>query len=614
VDKNSVIGLLLIGLLVIGYSIYMQPNEQEIAAMKHQRDSVEAAHKAIADSLQKTEVQQQTLTATDSVIDNDSVRAEQLHQQLDVFASAAEGKEEFTVLENDFFKVNLATRGGKVHSVELKKYKDHLQNPVILMQDDSSVFELKLPVNNRVISTNRLFFVPVSSSARSATLRLSGGENRFVEYIYSLGEKDYTLNCSIRMHGMNELLPENTTNIELDWKQHLKPYEKSAENERKASTIYYRFPDEDVDYISYGSDKQESLKSKVKWISFKQQFFTSVLMAETTFESPTRIETQSPAGSHDMVKYMSAEFTLPFSRKSDERFNMQFYFGPNHYQTLKQSGIGLERQIQLGWGIFGWVNRFLVIPIFNFLNGMNLNFGLIILILTIIIRVLLLPLTYTSFLSQAKMKVLKPEVDEINAKFPDEPLKKQQEQMALYRRAGVNPLGGCIPGLLQMPILIAMFSFFPSSIELRHESFLWASDLSTYDSIWDFGKLPIINSIYGDHVSLFTLLMTLSTLLFTKLNMQMTSATNPQMKWMMYLMPVFFLGIFNNYSAGLSYYYFLSNMFGLGQQYLFKSFVDEDEIHRKLQENKKRPAKQQEKSSFQKRLEKMAKERGYKPR
>jgi YidC/Oxa1 family membrane protein insertase len=592
----------------------MQPSEEDLAAMKRQRDSVEAAQRVITDSLQKNQVQQLPMSAVDTVLENDSAKAERMRQQLDVFASSAEGKEEFIYLENNLVKVQLSTRGGKVHLVELKKYKDHVQKPVVLMRDDSSVFELKLPVNNRIISTNQLFFTPVSASAKIATMRLSGGENRFVEYVYSLGERDYTVNCSIRMQGMNELLPENTTNIELDWKQRLKSYEKSAENESKASTIYYRFPDEDVDYISYGSDEQQSLKSKVKWVAFKQQFFTSVLMAEGTFESPTRIETQPGAGTHENVKYMSAEFTLPFNRKSDERFNMQFYFGPNHYQTLKKLNLGLEHQIQLGWGIFGWVNRFLVIPIFNFLNGFNLNFGLIILILTVIIRILLLPLTYTSFLSQAKMKVLKPEVDEINAKFPDEPLKKQQEQMALYRRAGVNPLGGCIPGLLQMPILIAMFSFFPSSIELRHQSFLWASDLSTYDSIWDFGKLPIINYVYGDHVSLFTLLMTLSTLLFTKLNMQMTSATNPQMKWMMYLMPVLFLGIFNNYSAGLSYYYFLSNMFGLGQQYLFKAFVDEDEIHRKLQENKKRPAKQQKKSGFQERLEKMAKERGYKPR
>jgi YidC/Oxa1 family membrane protein insertase len=282
---------------------------------------------------------------------------------------------------------------------------------------------------------------------------------------------------------------------------------------------------------------------------------------------------------------------------------MHFYFGPNHYQILKSQGHNLEKQIPLGWGIFGWVNRFIVIPIFNFLNGFNWSYGIIILILTIAIKLLLLPLTFKAYLSQAKMKVLKPEVDEIQGKFKEEPMKLQQEMMGLYRKAGVSPLGGCLPMLLQMPILIAMFRFFPQSIELRQQSFLWATDLSTYDSILD---LSFTIPFYGDHVSLFTLLMTVSTLLITKVNSSSQMA-NPQMKWMMYLMPIIFLGVFNSYSAGLSYYYFLANMISIGQQYLFKSFVNEDEIHRKIQENKKKPTK---KSKFQQRLEKMAKDKG----
>lgn len=287
---------------------------------------------------------------------------------------------------------------------------------------------------------------------------------------------------------------------------------------------------------------------------------------------------------------------------------MQFYIGPNHYQLLKRSGYHLEKQIPLGWGIFGWVNRFIVIPIFNFLNSFNWSYGIIILILTIAIKIMLMPFTFKAYLSQAKMKVLKPEIEEIQGKFKEEPMKMQQEMMGLYRKAGVNPMGGCLPILLQLPILIAMFRFFPQSIELRQESFLWAKDLSRYDSILD---LPFNIPFYGSHVSLFTLLMTVSTLLITKVNSQ-TTMTNPQMKWMMYLMPVVFLGVFNNYSAGLSYYYFLANMISIGQQYLFKSFVNEDEIHRKIQENKKRP-QSQTKSKFQQRLEQMAKERGYKP-
>ena len=309
------------------------------------------------------------------------------------------------------------------------------------------------------------------------------------------------------------------------------------------------------------------------------------------------------------VKTLSATFSLPYDRKPSQSYGMRFYFGPNHYQTLKKiDDLNLEKLIPLGWGIFGWVNRFLVIPTFNFLDSFNINYGIIILLLTILVRILILPLTYGSFKSQAKMKVLAPEMAEINEKFKDDAMKKQQEVMSLYRKAGVNPLGGCIPGLLQLPILIAMFRFFPSSIELRQQSFLWATDLSTYDSILN---LPFTIPFYGDHVSLFTLLMTVSTLIYTRMNMQMTAATNPQMKWMMYLMPIMFLGFFNNYSAGLSYYYFLSNIIGFGQQYLFKAFLDENKIHAQIQENKKKPVK---KSSFQQRLEQMSKEKGQLPK
>ncbi len=614
-DRNSVIGLILIGLLVIGYSIYMQPGPAEIAAMKHQRDSVAAVQKTMADSIRKVESTHQPVVQEDTLsMLNDSAKAERLHQQLDVFAAAGQGKEEFVTVENSLMKIVFSTRGGKVHSVELKKYKDYLGKPVVLAAGDSSVFELQLSVNNRIISTNDLYFTPLVASERrgnteekTVTMRLGAGENRYIEYAYSFGPQDYTVNCQLRLANMNGLLPENTSSVELDWKQHLKRYEKNINNERATSSIFYRFTDEEVDNLSYGRDGDESLKTKVKWVAFKQQFFTSVLIADDAFDAPTQVQAQKSIMPDDVMN-MSAAFTIPFLHKNDEQFGMKFYFGPTHYQTLKKMQLGLEKQIKLGWAIFGWVNRFLVIPIFNFLDSLNINYGIIILILTIVVRILLLPLTYTSFLSQAKMRVLKPEIDEISAKYPDDPMKKQQEQMAFYRKAGVNPLGGCIPGLLQLPILIAMLNFFPSSIELRQESFLWAKDLSTYDSILD---LPFHIPFYGSHVSLFTLLMTASTLLFTKLNMQMTSAANPQMKWMMYLMPLMFLGFFNSYSAGLSYYYFLSNMFGLGQQYLFRYFIDEEKIHRKLQENKKRP---QTKSNFQKRLEKMARDRGYKPK
>ncbi len=614
-DRNSVIGIVLIGIIVIAYSIFTQPSAEERLALQHQQDSIAIVIKAREqEKASAVALQKSAITDTASLQVNDSAKHEIQKQQLGDFASAAEGSEKVFTLENEFFKVNLTNKGGRIKNVELKKYKTFDGKPVLLMNSDSAFFGLSLSAQNRIINTNNLFFQQETSASNQQTvsLRLNASENKYIEYVYSLDSINYILKFKINVVGLNDVIASNATYISLDWKQPITKQEKSMQSEHAATTVYYRFSgeDEDVDYISETKDEQKPLKTKVKWIAFKQQYFTSVIIADNSFDSPT-VESSTDKTSDHYVKTLSASFALPYDHKQSESYGMRFYIGPNHYQTLKKiDDLHLEKQIPLGWGIFGWVNRFLVIPTFNFLNGFNLNFGIIILLLTILIRIVILPLTYGSFKSQAKMKVLQPEIAELTAKYPDDAMKKQQETMALYRKAGVNPLGGCIPGLLQMPILIAMFRFFPSSIELRGEHFLWAKDLSTYDSILD---LPFKIPFYGDHVSLFTLLMTVSTLLYTRMNMQMTSAANPQMKWMMYLMPIMFLGVFNNYSAGLSYYYFLSNVFGFGQQYLFKAFIDEKAIHLKIQENKKRP-KAQKKSGFQERLEKMAKERGYQPR
>jgi YidC/Oxa1 family membrane protein insertase len=363
-----------------------------------------------------------------------------------------------------------------------------------------------------------------------------------------------------------------------------------------------------VDNISEGSDDSKTFPAKVKWIGLKQQFFTSVIIADNSFDKPTIItESALEKGSSKYIKNLSANISIPFTHTGKESFGMRFYFGPNHYTTLKKYDIELEKQISLGWKIFGWINRFLVIPIFNFLDSFHLNYGIIILILTIILKLLLLPIAYKTVLSSAKMKVLKPEIDEINEKFKyEEPVKKQQATMALYKKAGVNPMAGCIPVLLQMPILLALFRFFPASIELRQQGFLWATDLSTYDTIYNFGfAVPW----YGDHVSLFALLMTVSTLLYTWSNSQLMGTQNqmPGMKWMMYLMPIMFLGFMNSYSAGLSWYYFLSNMITFGQTWVMQKYViDHDKLHAQIQENKKKPVTQ---SKFQQRLEQITKDR-----
>ncbi len=609
-DKNSVIGLFLIGILIIAYSVYTQPTEQERLASQHTADSIAAINKTIVQ--EQTAREKSTVAVASPLAEtmlSDSVKKEIALQEFGNFSDGAAGKEEFYTVENDLMKVSISSKGAIIKSVELKKYKTHDGEPVRLMSGDSSTFNLSFPAQNRSINSTDLYFttqgIVAKGVAKVISFRLTAGTGKYIEYNYSLTDGSYLVGFHIDLVNLNDVIAPNATYLAFDWRENVIQQEQSIANERAATTIYYHFMDDEVDKISPADAEEQSLKTKVKWMAFKQQFFTSVLIADNSFDSPV-VETKMDEGQTKYVKSLTASFALPYDHKASESYGMKFYFGPNHYQTLKKiDALGLEKQIDLGWGIFGYVNKFIVIPIFNFLNGFNLNFGLIILILTIIIRIIILPLTFGSFKSQAKIKILAPEIKEINDKFGDDAMKKQQETMALYKKAGVNPLGGCIPGLLQLPILIAMFNFFPTSIELRQQSFLWAHDLSTYDSILDLGfSIPF----YGDHVSLFTLLMTISTLLFTKLNMQMTTAASPQMKWMMYIMPVLFLGVFNNYSAGLSYYYFLSNVFGLGQQYLFKFFIDEEAIHRKMQENKKKPVK---KSGFQQRLEQMAKERGH---
>ena len=605
-DRNSILGLTLIGLIIILYSIYTQPGKEEVLAMQHRRDSIAK----VEEQKRLESIQNNIQVNADTIIEQtDSAKKQIEIQQLGEFAENAEGDEQLITLENKLIKVVISSKGGKVKSAEIKNYKTWEGKPLKLLNGDSSIFNLSFSAQNRIINTKDLFFQAsgTTGSSKSVMLKLPTGKGGYIEYVYSLKEDSYLVDFKINIAGLQDVIAANASYLNVDWVDHALSNEKSITNERAASTIYYRFSDEDVDNITETKDEKQDLKTRVKWIAFKQQFFTAALIADNSFDSPV-VETFTDKSSQTVVKRLSTSFSIPYERKSLDSFGMRFYFGPNHYSTLKKiEDLNLEKLIPLGWGIFGWVNRFLVIPTFNFLDSFNLNYGLIILILTIFVRIILLPLTYGSFKSQAKMKVLQPEIAEINEKHKEDAMKKQQETMALYKKAGVNPLGGCIPGLLQLPILIAMFRFFPSSIELRQQSFLWATDLSTYDSILN---LSFTIPFYGSHVSLFTLLMTVSTIIYTRVNMQMTTASNPQMKWMMYLMPILFLGFFNNYSAGLSYYYFLSNIFGFGQQYIFKAFIDEKKIHAQIQENRKKPVK---KSGFQQRLEQMAKDRGIRP-
>ncbi|MFM1875754.1 MAG: hypothetical protein RL266_1491 [Bacteroidota bacterium] len=621
-DKNSAIGLTLILLIFIGFNYMNMPSEEERAEAKRIQDSI-----ATAEQLQQ-EQQQATLAASvteavttvDSTLanaeQNDSLVAAKLQDQFGDFGLAAMGEDGAVIIENDLLSIVISKKGGHPLSVMLKEYQTYDSLPLHLFAGNENRFSLDFFTKNRPISTQDLYFEPLQQGftvsgdeQKSLTMRLSAGENQYIEYVYTISGNSYLVDFDVNLVGMGNVIERNATRIDLHWKNNLPHQEKSLQNERDNSTIYYRFSDNEVDYLSERSDETEEIKTDLQWVAFKQQFFASVLIAKDGWEAPTDLQTTHDEANDSIVKTCEAKLSIPYGHSQMEQVGLQFYFGPTHYSTLKELDLGLEAMIPLGWGIFGWVNKFMVIPVFNLLKDTGLGYGIIILILTIIIKLVLMPFTYKAYMSTAKMRVLKPEIDELNAKFEgkDDPMAKQQATMALYSKAGVNPLGGCLPMLFQMPILIALFRFFPASIELRQQSFLWADDLSSYDSVLD---LPFEIPFYGDHVSLFTLLMTISTIFYTRLNMslQAGSPQMEQMKWMMYLMPVMMLGWFNNYASGLSYYYFLANVITFGQNYAFKFFVDEDALHKKLQENKKKP---QKKSGFQKRLEDMAKERGY---
>lgn len=619
-DRNSIIGLVIIGAILIGFTVYNQPSDAEIAQLKRQQDSITLVEQAKTAKAAATKASLDTsanalATINDTIPVSDSLKAATLVSKYGDFANAAFKEEKTITIENELVKYTLSNKGGRIISAILKKYKTHDSLPLNLVDKDSTRFGLSLISKNITVNTDSLQFEALGSSfivnnndSNKVIMRLKAGETNYIDYIYELKGNSYMLNFSVNMVNMNQSLANNVSTIPLFWEIKALRHEKGKDNESNATTIYYKNLNDDVDYLSEMSDDKESLPNKVQWVSFKQQFFTTVLLAKNGFEKPIDIETQKIENSAKFSKILKANLAIPFNHSSNETKDFIFYFGPNHYKSLKNIGYSFEKQVPLGWGIFGWVNRFGIIPVFDFLSSFNINFGIIILILTVLIKFILFPLTYKAYLSQAKMKILKPELDEINKENEGgDAMKKQQAVMALYKKAGVSPMGGCLPMLLQMPILIAMFRFFPSSIELRQQSFLWATDLSTYDSIYNFGfSIPW----YGDHVSLFTLLMTVSTILYTRMNDQFSGAGNPQMaqmKWIMYLMPIIFLGVFNNYASGLSYYYFLANMMTFGIQFFMKRFVDEKALHAKIEENKKKPTT---KSKFQSRLEEIAKQKG----
>lgn len=623
-DRNTLIGILLIAIILIGYALLNKPSKERLEEAQRVRDSLENIQRMETDSLAQPVTTQQEQLQDEEMVESEAEEAVEIPANLDQygdFAGAAVGQKEMIVIENDMIILTLSTKGGRPYSVQIKNYQTYDSLPLILFSGDSTVFGLNFFAGNRSINTNELFFVPsreekhimVQDQPETVSMRLSAGDDKYIEYVYSLAPGGYMVDFDMQFHNMQEILSERINFIDLNWEAYIPGHEQGRVNELNYTTIIFRHYQDEVERFNPRSKKdvtEQDITTRLQWIAFKQQFFSTVLIADDNFLNAYLISTKLDE-TNKFLKTFSAQVGIPYEPKQDYAVPMAFYFGPNHITTLKENGEKLEELVNLGGPMSRWINRYLIIPLFNFLNRFIGSYGLIILVLTIIIKVILFPLTYRSYKSMAKMRVLKPEIDAINEKIPKEKaMERQQATMALYKKAGVSPLGGCLPMLLQLPILYAMFRFFPSSIELRQQKFLWAHDLSTYDSILD---LPFNIPMYGDHVSLFTLLMTASTILTMRISNQASASSSqmPGMKGMMYIMPVMFMFILNNFSAALTYYYFLANIITFGQNQLFKQFIDEEELLRKLQMNKKKTPKK--KSGFQRRLEEMAKQRGYRP-
>jgi YidC/Oxa1 family membrane protein insertase len=588
-DRNTFTGLFLIMIILAGSFYFLKPNEAEVKREQVRIDSTKRA-----DSLKKIGVSPiQKDTTKTAAIANPAVDSLALKGP---FGTAITGTETKTTLKNDKLLITFSNKGGKISSVEVLGQKTFNGKPLILFDGNQNKFGLNLNAAGKAVNTNDLYFKP-TQAGNTLTMRADYGANAYIEFVYNL-KAGNNLVFNINLVGLQQVISGNS--IGLNWEATLLQQEKSIESEHRYSAPYYKYVDGDVNHLSVSKDEKEELtKGKIQWVSFKQHFFSASLIAKQGFEKGN-LEVKIPTAP-GQIKYYAANMELPYAHSANQAYEMEFYFGTNKFSALKDQGYDLYQQIDMGYWPLKYINRWVVLPVFNFLNNFGWNFGLIILVLTILLKLALSPLTYKSYLSMAKMRVLKPEMDEIKAKVgEDNPTLVQQEYLKLYKKAGVNPLGGCLPMVLQLPLVMAFFFFFPNLFELRGESFLWMKDLSTYDEFIKFGvKIPFI----GDHLSLMCVLMTISTLIMTYFNNQVSGATG-QMKYIGYIMPVIFLGVLNSYPAGLNYYYFLANLMTFGQQFLIRKMVDDDKIHALIQQNKARPAdEKKKKSKFQQRLD-----------
>ena len=634
-DKKSIIGIAVVAVLFLGFAYFNSQQQKEYleqkAAYEAYVDSVAAAARAaapVADSLASGNGVQAEVAAAEAAA---AVRERQVETLGESLTAAREAEAEEFIVENDVMAVLFSTRGGQIKGVTLKDYTQYgprgKRDRKIEMMDPATArfglsFYLKNGLKNVPVNTLDYVFTarPVvgeADGAKSVVMRLPVAEGAYLEYRYLIydteaPERDYLVDFDVRLVNM---APEmaNQTQIQIDWANTTFQNEKGFQNENMYTTLSYRFPDEtSIEELGMSEGaKSKNISTQVNWVAFKQQFFSSVFIApDNVSYANLAFDTAAPESS--LLKTFTAQMGVPYTPQT-EGYDFAFYFGPNKYSILKKIGepggadIYLERLVPLGWGIFGWVNRWCVIPVFDFLRNYIGSFGIIIFILVLLVKLVISPLTYKSYVSMAKMRLVKPQIDELAKKYPkqEDAMKKKQSTMELYKKAGINPMGGCIPMLIQMPILIAMFRFFPASIELREQPFLWADDLSSYDSIVN---LPFSIPFYGDHVSLFALLMAVSLFGYSWFNYQQTASSQPQMagmKFMMvYMMPIMMLFWFNSYSSGLCYYYLLSNIFTIGQTLVIRRMVDDNKIHAIMQANAAKKSKGK-KSKFQQRYEEL---------
>ena len=580
-DKNTLVGFILIGAVLIGFSIYNRPSQEEMERAKRYQDSIQTIAQQEAAKLE-VEAAQSARTLT---LDSTSL-----------FFGANKGTEQFTTLENNLVKVTFSNKGGRVVSATLKDYKDQQGQPLTIFNEKESAMNFAFEGKNENILTEDMFFQPLNVTDSTVTMRLATTGTGYIDFAYRLLPESYMVNFDIRAVGMQNFFPAAQKTVNIDWSQMARQQEKGFDFEQRYTSLTYKPVDDGSDYLSEMSDDKETLEEPVEWIAFKNQFFSSVLIANQDFDNVTLESKIQKEGSGYMKDY-NAEMTTFFDPTGKEATQLQMYLGPNHFKTLLASNDlvinqdedpELEDLVYLGWPLVREINRWFTINLFDWLSGWGLNMGLVLLLMTIIVKAIVYPATYKSYMSSAKMRVLKPHIQKINEKYPnqEDALKRQQETMQLYSEYGVSPMGGCLPMLIQMPVFMALFFFVPNAIELRQQSFLWAPDLSTYDDIINFGfNIPFL----GDHISLFCLLFSVTNILNTWYMMKQQDTGQqqmPGMKIMMYLMPVMFIFIFNSYSSGLNYYYFISGLISILIMIVLRKTTNEPKLLAILEANR----------------------------